>query len=96
VLGRRLHVLLDDGRFERLHRLAGERGVSVGSLVRHALDVAYPVDGQRRSAAAAAILDAPAAPSPKLDDLRAELVALREASVPDHAPLAPPARKARR
>ena len=51
VLDRRLHVLLDDERFDRLARLASDRGVSVGALVRRAIDVAYPAGGERRSAA---------------------------------------------
>jgi hypothetical protein len=77
VLDRRLHVLLDDERFERLARLAHDRGVSVGALVRRAIDVAYPAGGERRSAAAAAILEARPGPSPLLDELRAELDELR-------------------
>jgi hypothetical protein len=77
VLDRRLHVLLDDERFERLARLATDRGVSVGALVRRAIDVAYPAGGERRSSAAVAILEARPGPSPALDELRAELDDLR-------------------
>lgn len=77
MLDRRLHVLVDDERFDRLSRLASERGVSVGALVRRAIDVAYPPGGERRSAAAAAILRARPGPSPMLDELRAELDGLR-------------------
>ena len=77
MLDRRLHVLLDDERFERLARLADERSVSVGALVRRAIDVAYPPGGERRSAAAAAILEARPGPSPMLDELRDELDELR-------------------
>jgi len=77
VLDRRLHVLLDGDRFERLARLAEERSVSVGALVRRAIDVAYPPGGERRSAAAAAILEARPGPSPMLDELRDELDELR-------------------
>jgi hypothetical protein len=77
VLDRRLHVLLDDERFDRLARLAQDRGVSVGALVRRAIDVAYPAGGERRSAAAAALLEARPGPSPMLDELRAELDELR-------------------
>ncbi len=101
MLGRRLHVLLDDDRFERLQRLSAERGVSIGSLVRRAVDVAFPIDGERRSAAATAILDAGAMPSPKLDDLRAELADLRSAGTtdpaagPDNAPPRRPRRTVR-
>jgi hypothetical protein len=77
VLDRRLHVLLDDERFERLARLAEARNVSVGALVRRAIDVAYPPGGERRSAAAAAILEARPGPNPMLDELRDELDQLR-------------------
>jgi hypothetical protein len=77
VLDRRLHVLLDDERFDRLARLAQDRGVSVGALVRRAIDIAYPAGGERRSAAAAALLQARPGPSPMLDELRAELDELR-------------------
>jgi hypothetical protein len=77
VLDRRLHVLLDDERFERLSTLANERGMSVGALVRRAIDVAYPAGGARRSAAAAALLEARPGPSPMLDELRTELDELR-------------------
>jgi len=96
ILDRRLHVLLDEDRFERLARLADERGVSVGSLVRRAIDVAYPAGGLRRSAAAAAILEARAGPSPKLDDLRAELDELRRRAAPEPARSEPPLRRGRR
>ena len=77
MLDRRLHVLLDDERFERLSTLANERGMSVGALVRRAIDVAYPAGGARRSAAAAALLEARPGPSPMLDELRTELDELR-------------------
>jgi hypothetical protein len=77
VLDRRLHVLLDDDRFERLAGLAEARGVSVGALVRRAIDVAYPPGGARRSAAAAAVLEARPGPSPMLDELRDEVDELR-------------------
>ena len=86
MLDRRLHVLLDDERFERLARLAEERSVSVGALVRRAIDVAYPAGGARRSAAAAAILEARPGPSPMLDDLRTELEELRRRGLPEDGP----------
>jgi len=88
VLDRRLHVLLDGDRFERLSRLAEERSVSVGALVRRAIDVAYPHGGPRRSAAAMAILEARPGPSPMLDELRDELDDLRRRGLPeaDRAP----------
>ena len=93
VLDRRLHVLVDDERFQRLTRLAEERSVSVGALVRRAIDVAYPPGGARRSAAAAAILEARPGPSPMLDELRSELDDLRGRGLPD---LRPAPRRSRR
>ena len=79
-------MLLDGDRFERLTRLAEERSVSVGALVRRAIDVAYPPGGERRSAAAAAILEARPGPSPMLDELRTELDDLRRRGLPESEP----------
>ncbi len=94
MLDRRLHVLLDDERFERLAHLAEQRSVSVGALVRRAIDVAYPAGGERRSAAAAAILEARAGPSPMLDELRTELDDLRRRGLPESGPSARRGRRA--
>lgn len=41
-LTRRLQVLLDEERFERLERRAAETGASIGALVRRAIDESYP------------------------------------------------------
>ena len=43
-LDRRVHLLLDAERYARLERRAKTRGTSVATLVREAIDVAYPVD----------------------------------------------------
>lgn len=53
TLSRRLQVLVDDERFERLERTAGEREISVGALVREAIDGALDSPGRaaRRRAA---------------------------------------------
>jgi hypothetical protein len=42
LLTRRLQILLDDERYERLERRASETGASVGALVRRAIDETYP------------------------------------------------------
>lgn len=52
MLNRRLQILLDDERYERLAKRAAERGTSIATLVRDAIDVRYPaVDPERRAAA---------------------------------------------
>ncbi|MBW3604540.1 MAG: ribbon-helix-helix domain-containing protein [Actinobacteria bacterium] len=52
TLTRRLQVLLDDERVERLQRHADQRGTSVAALIRDAIDLAYPrrQDDRRRAA----------------------------------------------
>ena len=58
ALTRRLQVLLDEDRYARLERLARRRGTSVATIVREAIDAAFPDDGPNRSEAARRILDA--------------------------------------
>ncbi|MFT4214640.1 MAG: hypothetical protein QM622_07685 [Microbacterium sp.] len=73
----RLQVLIDAEQRARLESAAAARGTSIGYLVRAAIDVVYPPDGDRRAAAAAAILDAEPMEVPDIDELRVELDALR-------------------
>jgi hypothetical protein len=77
MLEHRLQILLDDERHARITAVARERGVSVATVVREAIDrgVADPVD--RRRAAGRRLLEAPEMPVPEPDDLRDELDALR-------------------
>lgn len=77
MLTRRLQVLLDPERYERLAARAAERGASVALLVREAIDAAYPRVEPRRAAAAAELLDAEPMPVPPVDELRRELDDLR-------------------
>jgi hypothetical protein len=58
-LSNRLQILLDDERARRLELRARETGASVGSLVRDAIDIAYPGVQSDRERAAAEILAAP-------------------------------------
>lgn len=52
ILTRRLQILLDEERYGRLARRAAERGTSIATLVREAVDARYPpVDPQKRAAA---------------------------------------------
>lgn len=73
----RLQILVDTTQRERLERAASERGVSVASLVRTAIDVVYPPEATSRARAAAAVLAAEPMDVPDVADLVAELDDLR-------------------
>lgn len=77
MLKERLQVLIDTEQRERLDREAAARGISVATLVRNAIDLAYPPSHDRRAAAAASILDAEPMEVPPLPELLAELEQLR-------------------
>ena len=74
MLTHRLQLLLDDERYERVHALARQRGTSVATVIREALDRGLPATQRRRSAAARRILAAEPMP---VADLLAELHDLR-------------------
>lgn len=77
MLEHRLQILIDDERHRRISAAAQERGVSVATVVREAIDrgLANP-DAQRR-AAGRRLREAPDMPVPDPQELRAELDALR-------------------
>lgn len=77
MLEKRLQILLDEARWKRLASHASERNVSVGAVVREALDRAIPATRDERRAAARRILSAKAMPVPRPDALRNELDELR-------------------
>lgn len=78
MLSRRLQVLLDDDRYDRLARHASERGTSIATLVREAIDSRFPLVENRRGAAAEAILAAEAMDVPDdAADLKREIAATR-------------------
>ncbi|MGH9171979.1 MAG: antitoxin [Acidimicrobiales bacterium] len=77
MLDRRLQVLIDQGRWSRLEREAGRRGVPVAVLVREAIDERFPGDAGERRAALQAVLDAEPMDVPDPDGLREELEAIR-------------------
>ncbi len=58
TLNHRLQVLLDDERLARLVKEAERRGSSVATLVREAIDTAFPAEGLSRVDAGRALLDA--------------------------------------
>ncbi len=73
----RLQILLDSERHERITAAARERGVSVATIVREAIDRGLPTPEGRRRAAAEAFLAAAPMPVPDVPELLAELDELR-------------------
>jgi hypothetical protein len=76
-LEHRLQILIDDQRHQRIVQVARERGVSVATVVREAIDRGVSGPSARRVAAGRRLLDAPDMPVPEPFELRAELEALR-------------------
>jgi len=79
TLSRRLQILLDEERYERVAAIATVRQISVAAVIRDAIDrsLAEP-DDRRRAAAARDILNAPPMDVPeRVEDLVAELNEIR-------------------
>jgi len=76
-LDRRLQILLDADRHARLVAVAEERGVSVATVVREAIDRGLPAPGSRRRAALGRLLAAQPMPVPDPEELSIELADLR-------------------
>lgn len=77
-MDRRLQVLLDEPRFRRLEQLAKRRRVSISTVVRDAIDHELrPPDDLRRRDAGRRYLDGPEMELPDVEELLAELDALR-------------------
>ncbi|MGH8874774.1 MAG: ribbon-helix-helix protein, CopG family [Acidimicrobiia bacterium] len=77
MLERRLQILLDQDRYDRVTAEARERGVSVATVIRQAIDVALFSTAADRREAARRILSAPDMPVPEPPALRTELEELR-------------------
>jgi hypothetical protein len=77
MYGHRLQILLDDERHARIAAAARERGVSVATVVREAIDRGLPSTDRQRRSAARRVLDAPDMGVPDVAELRSELEALR-------------------
>ncbi len=77
MMEHRLQILLDEERHRRLTTAARDRGVSVATIVREAIDRGLPSSDRRRRAAGDAVLAAPDMPVPTVDDLLSELDELR-------------------
>lgn len=76
-LDHRLQILLDADRHSRLVAVARERGVSVATVVREAIDRGLPVPDTRRRAAASRLLAADPMEVGDPQELSAELADLR-------------------
>jgi hypothetical protein len=76
-LEHRLQILIDDERHQRIVQTARERGVSVATVVREAIDRGVTGPSARRLAAGRRLLAAADMPVPESRELRAELEALR-------------------
>jgi hypothetical protein len=77
MLGHRLQILIDDERHRRISVAARERGVSVATIVREAIDRGLTNPDAQRQAAGRRLLDASDMSVPEPPELRAELDALR-------------------
>jgi hypothetical protein len=77
-LNHRLQILIDDDRHQRIAAVAQERGVSVATIVREAIDRGLANPDLKRLAAGRRLLDAPDMPVPEPGELRFELEALRD------------------
>ncbi len=77
MLERRLQILLDEGRYQRISSLAKARGVSVATVVREAIDHGLRAAAAGGRAAARLVLPAEPMPVPPPETLRGELDELR-------------------
>jgi hypothetical protein len=73
----RLQILLDDERHRRITSVARERGVSVATVVREAIDRGLASPTSRRKSAGRRLLDASDMPVPDPQELKEELETLR-------------------
>jgi hypothetical protein len=76
-LDHRLQILIDDERHRRISAVAQERGVSVATIVREAIDRGLASPDTRRRAAGQRLLHAPDMAVPEPAELHAELDSLR-------------------
>ena len=77
VMDRRLQLLLDEERYRQVAALAEQRGTSVASVIREAIDRGLPSADRKRAAAARVLLAAVPMPVPDVAELVAELDGLR-------------------
>lgn len=76
-MDRRLQLLLDEERYQRVAAAAEQRRISVAAVIRDAIDESLAPVNRRRATAARLILDAPSMEIPAGDGLLEELDDLR-------------------
>jgi hypothetical protein len=78
MLNRRLQVLVDDERYERLARESERAGAPVGELVRRAIDHEFPAGAPDPATAARTLLAMPPppgeGPEPDWEDQKREML----------------------
>lgn len=77
MLEHRLQILLDEERHSRITSVARERGVSVATVVREAIDRGVADPSDRRQAAGRRLLESPDMAVPEPMELKEELETLR-------------------
>lgn len=78
VMDRRLQILLDQARYERVAAEADRSGRSVAAVIREAIDVCFPIGDEDRVRVAGDLLRRTAAPRGGEGDGPAELKAAWE------------------
>lgn len=78
TLTRRLQVLLEEDRYRHLERLAAERNASVATLVREALQAAFPEQPIPRAEAGRRLLEAAPIAVGDWSELKAEIEGMYE------------------
>ncbi len=73
AMDRRLQLLLDEERYQRVAAAARRQRVSVATVIRDAIDASMPSEHRNRARAAAFILAAEPMPVPPVDELLEEL-----------------------
>lgn len=76
MLNRRLQILVDDERFERLAEASKRTGAPVGELVRRAIDREFPPQDAEREEAGQWLLamEPPPGPEPSWEDQKREIL----------------------
>jgi hypothetical protein len=77
TLTRRLQLLLDEERYQRVSDVARRQQISVAAVIRDAIDRGLVPAADHRAASARSILAAPPMDVPEVDDLLDELGELR-------------------
>lgn len=78
---KRVQFLLDEDRYSRLEQQAARRGASVATLMREAIDTAFPLDGPSRSEAASRLLNAEPIPVIDWAIMKTEIDSMYEPSI---------------